>query len=178
MARPWRVQFPGAVYHVMARGNDRQDIFLEDSDRLDMIDLLSRAASRFKLDIFSFCLMSNHYHLFMRTREPNLARAMQWLNGSYTNRFNRSHSRSGHLLQGRYKSVLVTDEAHWLHLSIYIHLNPVLAGMVEKPTDYEWSSCRDFTRIKKRFDWLQPDDLLASYGHNDRTRRNSGKSIC
>src|SRR4030042_904598 len=117
MALPWRIQFPGAVYHVTARGNNRQDIFSGPEDRREFLELLGRAASRFGLKVFAFCLMSNHYHLFLCTLQPNLAAAMKWLNGTYTARCNRRHQRSGHLFQGRYKSILVADEAPWPQLS-------------------------------------------------------------
>jgi putative transposase len=171
MARPWRIQFPGAVYHVMARGNNRQEIFLERTDQLDFLELLARFTTRFGPEIFAFCLMTNHYHLFLRTPQPNLCSAMQWLNGTYTNRFNRRHHRNGHLLQGRYKSVLVADEAHWLHLSAYIHLNPLRAGLAADPAGYEWSSFRDFTRARCRFPWLRPESILALYGASEPEQR-------
>lgn len=164
MARPWRIQFAGANYHVMARGNEGRDIFLGPGDREDLLALIGRMSSRFKVDIFAFCLMSNHYHLFLGTREANLASAMHWLNGAYTGRFNRRHSRIGHLLQGRYKSVVVAEPSHWLHLSAYIHLNPVRSGMVDDPGRYEWSSFRDYTRAQSRYGWLKTERILAAYG--------------
>ena len=167
MARPWRIQFPGAIYHVTARGNNRQAIFRDDSDRSAFLHLLARAADRFRLHLFAFCLMTNHYHLFLRTAEPNLAAALQWLNAAYSGRFNRRHRRSGHLFQGRYHAVLLADEAHWLHLSIYLHLNPVRAGLVDDPADYEWSSFRDYTRAKSRFAWLRAEEILADYGRSE-----------
>ena len=138
-----------------------------------MLELLGRFAARHRVDVMAFCLMSNHYHLFIRTREANLARAMQWLNGVYTNRFNRRHGRSGHLLQGRYKAVVVADDSHWHTLSAYVHLNPVRAGMVDDPGKYEWSSFRDYTRSKSRFAWLEPGPVLAAYGSNDAARRRN-----
>jgi len=167
MARPWRIQFPGAVYHVSVRGNNKQDIFFDDVDRKYFLGLLTRAAKRFNLEIFAFCLMSNHYHLFLRTPEPNLSRAMQWLNGTYTGYFNWRHKRVGHLLQGRYKSVVVVDESHYQHLSMYIHLNPVRVqgvNRVEDPAQYEWSSYRDYINSKSRFEWLGRDEILMNYG--------------
>jgi REP element-mobilizing transposase RayT len=104
MARPWRIQFPGAIYHVTARGNNRQDIFAGDDDRRLFLELLARAADRFRLDLFAFGLMTNHYHLFLRTWESNLAAAMKWLNAASTGHFNRRRHRSGHLFQGQYQS--------------------------------------------------------------------------
>ncbi len=167
MVRPWRIQFSDAVYHVMSRGNAGSDIFLDDDDLRFFLELLGRFSGRFNVQIFSFCLMSNHYHLFLRTREPNLSDAMRWLNSSYSGRFNRLHRRHGHVLQGRYKSVLVDEEAYWFRLSAYIHLNPVRAGIVFVPEEYEWSSCRDYTRPHSRFKWLDSGPVLAPYGTGD-----------
>jgi len=174
MARPWRIQFPEAVYHISVRGNNKQDIFLDDVDRKYFLGLLSRAAHRYNLEVFAFCLMNNHYHLFLCTPEPNLSRAMQWLNGTFTGYFNWRHKRVGHLLQGRYKSVVVVDESHFQHLSMYIHLNPVRVrglNMVEDPAQYEWSSYRDYINKKSRFEWLKRNEILSNYG----TKRSRGR---
>ena len=143
MARPWRIQYPDAIYHVTSRGNNRQEIFLEDEDRRLFLDTLAAVISRFNLHLFAFCLMSNHFHLFLRTPQANLSRAMQWLIGTYTRRFLGRHRRGGHLFQGRFKAALVADEGHWLNLSLYLHLNPVRAGLVEDPAGYEWARFRD-----------------------------------
>jgi len=164
MARPWRIQFEDAVYHISVRGNNKQNIFADDGDQKFFLELLGRARDRFGLKIFAFCLMSNHFHLFLQTPRANLSRAMQWLNATYTGRFNWRHRRSGHLFQGRYHSVLVVDEAHWSHLSMYIHLNPVRGGIVRDPAKYPWSSCRDYMSVKSRFNWLEKDTILSGYG--------------
>jgi REP element-mobilizing transposase RayT len=166
------------VYHIISRGNNKQDIFLEDRDRRDFMELLGRATQRFNLQIFSFCLMSNHFHLFLRTREANLSRAMQWLNTTYTVRFHLRHHRSGHFFQGRYKSVVVLEEAHWQRLSFYLHLNPVRAVMIEDPLGYEWSSLRDYVRPKSRYEWLCRDEVLAAYGRGASKRRRRYRSAC
>ena len=168
MARPWRIQYEDAVYHVSVRGNHRQDIFRDDSDRAHLLSLFGRAAERFKIEILSFCLMDNHYHLFLRTPEANLSKAMHWINCAYTVYYNLRRKTIGHLFQGRFKSVVVIDDTHYLHLSMYIHSNPVRAGMVEDPVDYEWSSYRDYVEKNSRFAWLRRDDLLEYYG----SRRN------
>jgi putative transposase len=178
MARPWRIEYPGAIYHVSARGNNRPAIFLDDDDRLDFLSLLDRSSDRFRLHLFAFCLMTNHYHLFLRTPEPNLAAAMKWLNATYTVHFHRRHRRSGHLFQGRYKSILVTDSAHWLHLSMYLHLNPVRAGLAQDPAQYSWSSFRDYTRSASRFAWLHPEEILSLYGPNDSEQRRNYRREC
>jgi len=164
MARPWRIQYPDAVYHLTSRGNNQAPIFLSDADRRDFLRLLVEAVKRFRLEIFAFCLMDNHYHLFLRTPEANLSAAFHWLNATYTIRFQRRHHQCGHFLQGRFKAVLVLEQAHWHHLSMYVHLNPVRAGIVSDPADYEWSSFRDYIRARPRYDWLQRDQLLSEYG--------------
>jgi len=178
MARPWRIQFPDAVYHVTARGNKRADIFLDDSDRQTFLQLLEQAGERYKLHLFAFCLMSNHYHLFLRTPQANLSQAMHWLNVTYTVRFNRRHRTDGHLLQGRFKAVLITDENHWQHLSVYLHLNPVRAGLVKDPADYFWSSFREYTRPRPRFLWLQSRAILGSYGGTESQQRRYYRQVC
>jgi len=178
MARPWRIQYPGAVYHVMSRGNNRQAIFLSDADRLDFLDLLGKAAERFQLQIFSFCLMNNHYHLFLRTPQPNLSQALQWLNTTYTVRFLRRHRRSGHFFQGRFKGILVENAEHWEHLSIYLHLNPVRAGLVHDPGEYEWSSYRDFIRFRNRFPWLCREEILSYYRGSKISQRRAYRRDC
>jgi len=178
MARPWRIQFPDAIYHVTSRGNNRQDIFLDNQDKQLFLDTLAAAVPRFNLHLFAFCLMNNHYHLFLRTPQANLSQAMHWLNGTYTVRFFRRHRRDGHLLQGRYKAVLVADEGHWLHLSFYLHLNPVRARMVEDPAAYEWSSFRDYTRSRSRYDWLKPEEMLAPYGRSQAEQRRRYRQEC
>jgi REP element-mobilizing transposase RayT len=178
MSRPWRIQFPGAAYHVSARGNNRQTIFRDRPDREVFLELLSRAAERFDLRLFAFCLMTNHYHLFLQTPQPNLAASLHWLNATYCARFNRRHRRSGHLFQGRYHAVLVAKEAHWLHLSLYLHLNPVRANLVDDPADYEWSSFREYTRAKSRFAWLTPQVILAEYGNSPAESRRRYRRVC
>jgi len=164
MARPWRIQFEGAVYHVTSRGNHQQDIFLDDRDRRRFLELLERAIKRYRLEVLAFCLMGNHYHLFLRTAEANLAQVMHWLNGTYTGYFNWRHRTSGHLLQGRYKAILLADDTHYRQLSMYIHLNPVRAGMVKDPAQYPWSSFRDYISLNSRSQWLVRREILSLYG--------------
>lgn len=178
MPRPTRIQFPEAVYHVTARGNSRRFIFLDDLDRRSFLDLLAAGRDRFHLQIIAFCLMTNHYHLLLRTRDANLAQALQWINSVYAMRFLRQHQQSGHLFQGRYHAVLVKDEAHWLHLSIYLHLNPVRAKLVTDPAQYPWSSYLDFTRARSRFDWLGRDEILAAYGADRAARMHNYRAAC
>ena len=142
MARPLRIEFEGALYHVMARGNARADIFLDDEDRQAFVDNLGRVCRRFDWRIWAWCQMSNHYHLLVETLRPTLSKGMREVNGVYTQGFNVRHGRVGHVLQGRYKSVLVEKDTHLVELSRYVVLNPVRAGMTETAGDWPWSGYR------------------------------------
>lgn len=140
MARPLRIEFPGAVYHVTSRGNARADIFTDDSDRQIFLSVLGQTVKRFNWLCHAYCLMGNHYHLLIETPEGNLSAGMRHLNGVYTQTFNRIHHQDGHLFKGRFKSVLVEKESHLLELCRYVVLNPVRAVMVERPEQHPWSS--------------------------------------
>jgi len=142
MARPLRVEYEGAVYHVTARGNARQDIFLDDEDRARFLVVLADVVDRFGWICHAYCLMSNHYHLLIETPEGNLSKGMRHLNSVYTQAFNRQHDRVGHVLQGRFKSILVEKESHLLELARYLVLNPVRAKIVQHPRQWKWSSYR------------------------------------
>ncbi len=140
MARPLRIEFPDALYHITSRGNRREDIYLGDKDRNTFLQILSQVCDRFNWVCHSYCLMSNHYHLMIETPEGNLSQGMRQLNGVYTQSFNRNHDRVGHVFQGRYKAIVVQKESYLLELSRYIVLNPVRAGMVREAKDWRWSS--------------------------------------
>ena len=132
MARPLRIEFAGALYHVTSRGDRREDIYLDDGDRQLFLEVLEAVCERFNWEVHAYCLMSNHYHLLVETPDGNLSRGMRHLNGVYTQRFNRRHKKVGHVFQGRYKAILVQKENYLLELSRYIVLNPVRAGMVRE----------------------------------------------
>ncbi|MFA9462432.1 transposase [Thiohalorhabdus methylotrophus] len=171
MARPIRIEYPGALYHVTARGDGRDDIYLDDWDRRDFLDLLGEVVERFNWILHAYCLMGNHYHLLVETPDANLARGMRQLNGVYTQRFNRSHHRTGHVLQGRYKAILVEREAYLLELARYIVLNPVRAGLVSVPEYWLWSSFLATVGIEPKPDWLTTDWILAAFSpHPDAAR--------
>ena len=161
MGRAWRIEFEGALYHVLSRGNEQRDIFFDDTDRRMFLETVGEMAQRFEMDLFAYVLMDNHYHLLLRTRRANLSRAMQWLGVTYTNRVNARHSRSGHLFQGRFKSMLVQNDAYLMRLSYYIHRNPLRAGMVERLADYPWSSYRAYAYGKPVAEWLNTDVILS-----------------
>lgn len=149
MSRPLRIEYPGAFYHVTARGNERKDIFADDRDQERFLFYVNAAFERYKARIHAYCLMSNHYHLLIETPVGNLAQTMRHINGLYTTYFNVKRNRNGHLFQGRYKAILVEKDEYAGELSRYIHLNPVRAKIVERPEDYEWSSYRSYIETKR-----------------------------
>lgn len=162
MARPLRIEYPDAVYHVYSRGNERKEIFREGGDYELFLSILRDTAERFDLIIHAWCLMPNHFHLLLETKDANLSHAMKRLLGLYTVRFNRMHNRLGHLFQGRYKALLVDKDTYFLELSRYIHLNPVKAKLCRDPQDYRWSSMRYFLNGKAP-EWLHRNFTLKSF---------------
>lgn len=164
MARPLRIEYPSAFYHITARGNEQKNIFRDDKDRERFLAYLETAVGRYKAVIHVYCLMSNHYHLLMSTAEGNLSQIMRHINGGYTTRFNKRHNRFGHLFQGRYKAILVDADPYAGELSRYIHLNPVRADMVRQPEQYQWSSYAAYIGNTKTPRWLTTDWLLQYFG--------------
>jgi REP element-mobilizing transposase RayT len=142
MARPLRLEFAGALYHVTARGDRREPIYTDEQDRCLWLHVLDEVCQRFNWVIHAYCQMTNHYHFVVETPDANLSQGMRQLNGVYTQRFNRRHGLVGHLFQGRYKAILVQKESYLLEVSRYVVLNPVRAGMVGAPQDWPWSSFR------------------------------------
>ena len=173
MARPLRVEFADAVYHVMSRGIEGRRICADDLDRELWLEILGRAAERFGWRVLAFCLLDNHFHLFLRTPAAGLAAGMRQLNGDYAGYFNRHHRRRGPLMQGRYRAVLVEDESHWLELSRYVHLNPVRAGLCRRPEDWKWSSYRGYHRPALRQEWLDSASVLAEFGREGAKARRA-----
>ncbi len=163
MARPLRLEFAGAVWHITSRGNERKEIFRDDEDRSLFLRLLARMACRFTWRIHAFVLMGNHYHLLLDTPEPTLSRGMRELNGIYTQRFNRRHERVGHLLQGRFKGILVQRDSHLLELTRYVVLNPVRAGLATKPEQWRWSSYPATAGLRAPPRWLEVDWTLSQF---------------
>ena len=163
MARQLRLEFPGALYHLTARGNEQQSIFHNDTDRQHFLKLLGREILQQRWRCYAYCLMGNHYHLLLDTPEPNLSRGMRRLNGSYTQRFNWRHQRVGHLLQGRFKSILVERESYLLELCRYVVLNPVRAGMVSTPAEWAWSSYEATAGLGAVPPWLDVAGVLALF---------------
>jgi len=164
MARPLRIEYEGAVYHVTSRGNAKSDIYLDDEDRVLFLDVLQYVVERFGWKCHAYCLMGNHYHLMIETPQPNLSRGMGQLNGMFTQRFNRRHSRVGHVFQGRFKSIIVDKNAYLLELSRYIVRNPVAADMVKSVGDWQWSSYQATSGMTKAPSFLHIDWLLSQFG--------------
>ena len=161
MSRPLRIEFPGAVYHVTSRGDRRERIFVDDEDRRALLDVLGQGMERFDADVLAYCLMGNHYHFVLHTRSANLSLLMRHVNGVYTQRFNRRHGLVGHLLQGRFKAVLVDRDAYLLEVCRYVELNPVRAGIVADAAAWQWSSYNAHTGQADAPDWLDVPGLHA-----------------
>lgn len=166
MERPLRIEYPGAFYHVMHRGNAGSDIFKSVRDREKFLEYVGTAVDRFEIKIHSYCLMTNHYHFLIETPHPNLSQAIKWINVGYVAYFNRKRRRSRHLFQGRFKAVVIEVDEYLKHLSRYIHLNPIRAGMVAHCKDYPWSSYPVFGGYAKAPDWLETHWLLSLFGQN------------
>ena len=162
MARPLRIEYPGAYYHVMNRGNARNNIFLIDDDYGMFLALLEESSKLFGVRILSYCLMTNHYHLLVHTQRGNLSRFMRHLGGIYTQRFNKVHKKDGHLFRGRFKAVLVQEDSYLTHLVRYIHLNPIQANLVQDPKDYPWSSHGHYLKAKDE-EWLGVTQTLKFF---------------
>jgi len=166
MARSLRIDFPGAFYHVLSRGNRQEEIFIDDSDRTNFLNRLSVLHQKYGILVHAYVLMDNHYHLLAEAVDGNISRIMRDLNGGYTVYFNKRHQKVGHLFQGRYKSLLVDKDSYLLELSKYIHLNPVRARRVKFPKEYPWSSYGYYTKKDvKRPPWLQTKDILQMISH-------------
>jgi len=168
MARPLRLEFPEAVYHVTSRGNARQAIFIDDEDRGGFLDVLSMVVERFKWFCHAYCLMDNHYHLLIETPNANLSKGMRELNGVYTQGFNQRYRRVGHLFQGRYKAIIVEKDHHLLSLCRYVVLNPVRVGIIKGPEQWRWSNYRAMIGLGKRPSFLTIDWVLSQFGGRKR----------
>ena len=164
MARPLRIEYPGAYYHVMNRGLNRQRIFAEDKDRQNFLDLIGEVHRLWKVEIYAYCLMGNHYHLLLRTALGNLSRVMRHVDGIYTQRYNRMHHRDGPLFRGRYKAILVDADEYLLSVARYIHHNPKQAGIVSAIGNYRWSSHGGYLNYKKAPEWLNTEEVLSILG--------------
>jgi REP element-mobilizing transposase RayT len=173
MARPLRIQYQGALYHITCRGNERKEIFRDDVDRKSFLDILKKSAETYGIKLNAYILMENHFHLLLETPLGNLSEFMRQFNITYTGYYNRRHTRVGHLFQGRYKSILVDKDNYLLVVSRYIHLNPIRTKEMEKMgvreriqflRDYRWSSLGGYIDKKKREDFIDHSLVLGEYG--------------
>jgi putative transposase len=170
MARKMRVEYEGAIYHVMSRGNRQQAIFRDDDDRETFLRTLGQACLKASLEIHAYCLMDNHFHLVVETPQGNLVEGMKWFLGTYTGRFNRRHKVFGHLFSGRYKALVVdgSGDGYFRTVCDYVHLNPVRARLVRREQalrSFRWSSFPEYLKSpRKRSPWLRVDRLLGELG--------------
>lgn len=169
MARPIRIEYAGALYHVTSRGNRRENIFADDEDRLIWLEVFSQVCARFNWRCHVWCQMDNHYHIVVETIEANLSKGMRQLNGVYTQKSNRRHERVGHVFQGRFKAILVEKDAYLLELARYVVLNPIRAGMVSEPEDWKWSSYLAMIGHTPFPEWLEIDWVLGHFGRYRKT---------
>jgi len=163
MARPLRIEYPEAVYHVTSRGNARNKIFSDDQDREVFLSNLDAVVIRYNWLCHAYCLMDNHYHIMVETPDANLSIGMRQLNGVYTQRYNRRHHKTGHLFEGRFKAILVQKDNYLLELCRYVVLNPVRAGLVGKPEAWRWSSYQATAGLRREPDSLTTDWILGLF---------------
>jgi len=164
MARPLRIEFPGALYHLTVRGNERRKIFFTIADKKHFLDLLLRAKERFAFLLYAYVLMENHFHLLLETPRANLSQIMQFIGTSHAVYVNLKRKRIGHLFQGRYHAILVEKESYLLEATRYIHLNPVRAGIVAHPEDYHWSSYADYVSKAGTTKLVESSCVLELFG--------------
>jgi REP element-mobilizing transposase RayT len=163
MARPLRLSFENAVYHITARGNRKENIYYGDDDRGAFLERIDETCRKYSIICYAYCLMDNHYHLFVKTPLANVSDGMHYLNASYTNWFKAKHEITGAIFQGRYKSMLVDEDNYAIQLSAYIHANPLRAGIVHHPGDYEWSSYANYMGRRKSFSGLNTEFILNQF---------------
>ena len=182
MARPLRIQYPGAVYHVTCRGNERKSIYKDDKDRKTFLEILAASSKIYNIKIYSYVLMSNHFHLLVETPLGNLSEFMRHINITYTRTYNVRHKRAGNLYQGRYKSILVDKASYLSMLSRYIHLNPVKTKSMKGRTEnekkqylkkYKWSSLAGYTDERKVLGFVDYTFILDEYGGDNNNGRTA-----
>lgn len=166
MARSLRVEYPDALYHVMSRGNAKQNIYIDDEDRRMFLKILEDTSQVYNFICHAYCLMENHFHVIFETPEANLSKIMRDMNGNYAQRFNRRHNIVGHLFQGRYKAFIIEKESYLLEVARYVVLNPVRAKKVDHPRQWRWSSYRATAGMVKTPMWLKVDWILGQFSTN------------
>jgi REP element-mobilizing transposase RayT len=169
MARPLRIQFPGAMYHIISRGNGRMTIFHNDKDRKKFIEFLERVVKKYNWIIYAYCLMGNHYHMLLETPDANMVPGMKQLNQFYSQFYNWKRRRIGSVFQGRYASWLVEKESKFLDNCRYIVNNPVEAGLAEHPSQWPWSSFRATRGLEEAPSFLETNFLLRHFSSSRKT---------
>ncbi|MFH1315705.1 MAG: transposase [Candidatus Uhrbacteria bacterium] len=168
MARPLRIEYPGALYHITSRGNTKQPIYLDENDRVSFLDTLSDVIGTHNWLCHAYCLMGNHYHLLVETPDGNLSQGMRDLNGNYSQKFNKKHERVGHLFQGRYKAFVIEKETYLLEVARYTVVNAVRAGLVNHPNEWCWSSYTATVGTEECPEWLCVNWILGFFSSNKR----------
>ncbi len=163
MARPLRLELAGGLYHVTSRGDRCEDIYDDDEDREKWLELFGKVCNRFNWRCHAYCLMDNHYHIIVETAEANLSKGMRQLNGVYTQYHNRKHDQVGHVFQGRFKGILVEQDAYLLELARYVVLNPLRANMIKDMNAWKWSSYHFMTGQSPNVSWLETDWILGQF---------------
>jgi len=177
MARPLRIEYDEALYHVTSRGNEKKTIFKDDADRNIFLDILYKVNKRYNWICYGYCLMDNHYHLVIETPDGNLSRGMRQLNGVYTQIFNKRHERVGHIFQGRYKAILIQKESHLLEVCRYVVLNPVRAKAAKSIEDWKWSSYRATAGKDKSHPCLTTDWISGQFAKQKKTAEKKYKEF-
>lgn len=173
MARPLRIEYPGAVYHISTRGNAGQTVFKDDTDRSMFLETFGEVSARMQWRCHAYCLLNDHYHLVIETPKANLSKGMRQLNGVFTQRFNQRHDRGGHLFQGRYKAVVVERNRFLKEVCRHVLLNPVHLGLVRKPGAWKWSSFRATAGLEEAPPWLETHWLLSQFGRQPKRARRA-----
>ncbi|EKD46100.1 MAG: hypothetical protein ACD_69C00020G0003 [uncultured bacterium] len=173
MSRPLRILYENAWYHVMNRGAARATTFYNDEDYQSLVNLFQKLHDRYHFEIHAYCIMPNHYHILIRTPLPNLSDGMRHLNSLYTKHCNKKYSKDGALFRGRYKAILVDADNYLLHVSRYIHLNPIKARLVKQPGEYLWSSCRFYSNPITTPNWLYTNEILSRFGDSQQKDKYS-----
>ena len=166
MARPLRIEYPGAWYYVMNRGRRSETILHDRHDYQAFVELLEECSEMWNIRVAAYCLVTNYYHILVQTPDANISRSMRHINGLYTQRFNKRHHRDGQLFRGRYKSILVSGDSYLLQLVRYIHRNPVKAGIASKPDDYPWSSHKGYLSVARKWKWLHKEFIFSMLTKN------------
>ena len=177
MARPLRVQYEGAIYHILSRGNKGDYIFAEEMDKESFIEIIKKGMEKYKVVLYTYCVMGNHYHLLLSVPGGELTSFMHFIGSSYGSYLRRSRGWIGHIFAGRYKSLCVEKEGYLLELSRYIHLNPVRAKIVKLPEEYQWSSYRYYIGQRNGPDWLNTEWLLEEYGNTIKASQRKYKEF-